>query len=159
MESFPFKSESSTVRSELLYRQVRVQVESLATAIVIMKISWASQALKRSPEDELAFMRSQLKESRRILKEQQLLMERQQEHEQAMTRYIEEMTKQGHWGLKSYEEWWTDRTKLFWNHGFMLPERLRPNWEPSWLGTSKHPGSCEDGRPLPVSTCRSTPLG
>ncbi|KAH9920121.1 uncharacterized protein B0H18DRAFT_881238 [Fomitopsis serialis] len=50
-----------------------------------------------------------------------------------------------HGGLRPHEHFWRDRQVWLEEHGYMLRPRYKPDWQPSWLGTSKSLLSCEDG--------------
>ncbi|KAF8897935.1 hypothetical protein BD779DRAFT_410192 [Infundibulicybe gibba] len=39
---------------------------------------------------------------------------------------------------------WRDRYTFFHERGWELRPRYRPDWKPSWLGTSRKPANCED---------------
>lgn len=55
-----------------------------------------------------------------------------------------ELTRQGLWGLLSYEIFWRDRYFFLENRGYTLRPRFKPDWTPSWLGTNRDPDFCED---------------
>ncbi|CAL1711872.1 unnamed protein product [Somion occarium] len=55
-----------------------------------------------------------------------------------------ELTRQGQWGLLSYEIFWRDRYYFLEGRGYILRPRFRPDWIPSWLGTNREPDFCED---------------
>jgi len=60
---------------------------------------------------------------------------------------IEEFRKRtaaGRYNLLPAEIWWRERSELLEEHGYQLRPRLRPGWEPSWLGTERNPMYCED---------------
>ncbi|RDB28259.1 hypothetical protein Hypma_001452 [Hypsizygus marmoreus] len=46
--------------------------------------------------------------------------------------------------LNSWEVIWRDRYEFFRERGLELRPRYRPDWSPSWLGTSISPSFCED---------------
>ncbi len=53
--------------------------------------------------------------------------------------------------LLPHEERWRDRQTFLASHGYILRQRLRPNWIPSWKSNGLPKYECEDGIPLPVS--------
>lgn len=50
-------------------------------------------------------------------------------------------------GLLEDELPWRKRYNYLLSKGYMLRPRYKPDWTPSWIGTSKHPMHCEDGIP------------
>ncbi|TFY60100.1 hypothetical protein EVJ58_g5365 [Rhodofomes roseus] len=50
--------------------------------------------------------------------------------------------------LSEAELYWRDRQPWLEEHGYMLRPRYRPDWTPSWEGTSESHFMCEDGRRL-----------
>jgi hypothetical protein len=46
--------------------------------------------------------------------------------------------------VAKHEEIWRDRYAFLLNRGLELRVRYRPEWNPSWLGTSLDPQMCED---------------
>jgi hypothetical protein len=50
----------------------------------------------------------------------------------------------GVFDLDEDERWWRDQYHILLEHGYKLRRRFRPDWTPSWLGTSKIPAFCED---------------
>jgi len=59
--------------------------------------------------------------------------------------------------LTRLEEQWANRQATLEKAGYMLRQRYRPGWKPSWIGTSKFFMDVEDGQaqPVPVSVGRS----
>ncbi|KAH9920140.1 uncharacterized protein B0H18DRAFT_1025296 [Fomitopsis serialis] len=51
-----------------------------------------------------------------------------------------------HGGLLPHEQYWHNRQPWLQERGYMLRPRYRTDWKPSWLGTDKYFGFCEDGR-------------
>ncbi|OCH88098.1 hypothetical protein OBBRIDRAFT_836846 [Obba rivulosa] len=47
--------------------------------------------------------------------------------------------------LTGPERWWRDRQTWLEERGYILRSRYRPAWKPSWEGTRKEYGECEDG--------------
>ncbi|CAL1712395.1 unnamed protein product [Somion occarium] len=53
-------------------------------------------------------------------------------------------TKEGDWDLLPSERAWSDRQSLLEERGYILRQRYRTGWRPSWLGHNRDPFSCED---------------
>ncbi|KAF8870843.1 kinase-like domain-containing protein [Infundibulicybe gibba] len=47
--------------------------------------------------------------------------------------------------LNTSEIFWCTHQPWLQHSGYMLRPRYLPDWTPSWLGTTKHPYTCEDG--------------
>lgn len=58
--------------------------------------------------------------------------------------------------LEEHEIYWRDKQGFLEKHGYMLRQRFRPGWVPSWIGSNRPPDLHEDNWPLPVSgyACR-----
>jgi len=54
--------------------------------------------------------------------------------------------------LLPHEARWRDRQPFLQSKGYILRPRLRSDWQPSWLGTDKHPLEFEDAYFLPLRT-------
>ncbi|KAI0040981.1 hypothetical protein FA95DRAFT_1502042 [Auriscalpium vulgare] len=52
--------------------------------------------------------------------------------------------------LYSHEVRWRDRAYFLEGQGYLLRPRLRPGWQPSWVGTKKHFFEVEDGISTPL---------
>lgn len=52
--------------------------------------------------------------------------------------------------LQSHEVFWSSKQVFLESRGYMLRQRLRPGWVPSWIGTSQNCIFAEDFHPLPV---------
>ncbi|CCM03211.1 uncharacterized protein FIBRA_05335 [Fibroporia radiculosa] len=50
--------------------------------------------------------------------------------------------------LEPHEYFWRDHQPWLEERGYMLRPRYRPDWVPSWKGTSKRYWSCEDGQAI-----------
>lgn len=60
-------------------------------------------------------------------------------------------TEKGVWKLLPSEVWWRDHQRFLQSKGYLLPERFRPGWTPSWLGTNVIPSFCDDSHMNMVS--------
>ncbi|KAJ7449470.1 hypothetical protein B0H11DRAFT_2078783 [Mycena galericulata] len=47
--------------------------------------------------------------------------------------------------LNSFERFWADRRDWLKEKGYVLRPRYQEGWVPSWKGTKKYHGRCEDG--------------
>ena len=54
--------------------------------------------------------------------------------------------------LTRLEKQWANRQTTLEKAGYMLRQRYRPEWQPSWIGTSKSFMDVEDGQAHTVST-------
>ncbi|KAI0040984.1 hypothetical protein FA95DRAFT_1683498 [Auriscalpium vulgare] len=52
--------------------------------------------------------------------------------------------------LYDHEIRWRDRAYFLEDRGYLLRPRLRPGWQPSWVGTNKSPFDVEDGISTPL---------
>lgn len=48
-------------------------------------------------------------------------------------------------GLQATERFWRDHQGWLQTCGYMLRSRYMPDWQPSWVGTTKDEWDCEDG--------------
>ena len=56
---------------------------------------------------------------------------------------------------KSEIRLWRDNYQWLHDRGYQLRPRYSPDWMPSWIGTKKYHGACEDGIHLAVSPFES----
>ena len=59
---------------------------------------------------------------------------------------------------KSEIRHWRDNYQWLHDRGYQLRPRYSPDWIPSWIGTKKDYGDCEDGVHLAVSPFESLAL-
>jgi hypothetical protein len=77
------------------------------------------------------------------------------------TEYEDERRKKIEWfnkrraELEPHEQTWMERYHILLAQGFQLRPRLRPDWQPSWMGPSGDGNAIlsEDGEMLRVSPC------
>jgi hypothetical protein len=53
--------------------------------------------------------------------------------------------------LTDLELEWVEKQPLLQRSGYILRNRYRPHWTPSWLSSRKDAATCEDSVVLPVS--------
>ena len=69
---------------------------------------------------------------------------------EAAERYAKD-TDDGFYDLLEAEIHWRDRYVFLQDSGYILRPRYRPNWKPSWTGTTRDPMFCEDSIIITVS--------
>ena len=60
--------------------------------------------------------------------------------------------------LDKDERWWVERTELFNRRGYVLRQRYRPGWTPSWKRPDNKNPYCEDSLGQLVRPRANTPI-